>query len=130
VQFVLLTADLIFCVGTKPSGHPRGLDAGIAVMITVSAMACQYALLRLAIPGAISTAVMNGNLTNAVLALMDSLPKQAPLLAADRDKLKRSTLLPVGFLLGCIIAAAAVLLLADWAWLFPAALGAAAIALR
>jgi hypothetical protein len=43
-------------------------------------MACQYALLRLAIPGAISTAVMTGNLTNTVLSLMD-LVVEAPCLA-------------------------------------------------
>src|SRR6202163_4347135 len=63
VQFLLLAAGLIFSVITRPSVDPRGLTAGIAVMIAVSAMACQYALLRLAIPGVISTAVMTGNLT-------------------------------------------------------------------
>ena len=63
VQFLLLAAVLIFSVITRPSVDPRGLTAGIAVMIAVSAMACQYALLRLAIPGVISTAVMTGNLT-------------------------------------------------------------------
>jgi uncharacterized membrane protein YcfT len=61
VQFLLLAAVLIFSVVTKPSTSQHGLMAGIAVMIAVSAMACQYALLRLAIPGAISTAVMTGN---------------------------------------------------------------------
>jgi uncharacterized membrane protein YoaK (UPF0700 family) len=69
---------LIFSVFTKPSANPHGLMAGIAVMIAVSAMACQYALLRLAMPGAISTAVMTGNLTNAVQALMDMLSGGRP----------------------------------------------------
>src|SRR5258707_13870708 len=49
VQFLLLAAVLIFSVITKPSTGQQGLVAGIAVMIAVSAMACQYALLRLAI---------------------------------------------------------------------------------
>src|SRR5215470_2254736 len=71
VQFLLLSAVLIFSIITRPSADTQGLIAGIAAMIAVSAMACQYALLRLAIPGAISTAVMTGNLTNTVLALMD-----------------------------------------------------------
>src|SRR5215813_1353013 len=46
VQFLLLAAVLIFSVIARPSTAPHGLMAGIAVMIAVSAMACQYALLR------------------------------------------------------------------------------------
>jgi len=98
------------------------------VMIAVSAMACQYALLRLTIPGAISTAVMTGNLTNTVLASLDLLSKGRLLMADDRERLKRSARLLLGFLLGCVVAAAAVPLLADWAWAFPVALAAAALA--
>ena len=41
VQFLLLAGTLIFSVITKPSANPHGLMAGIAVMIAVSAMACQ-----------------------------------------------------------------------------------------
>jgi len=130
VQFVLLAVVLIFCVLTRPSTNPHGITAGIAVMIAVSAMACQYALLRLTIPRAISTAVMTGNLTNAVLALMDLLSKRDALMPADRDRLKRSVQLLLGFLSGCVVAAAAVSLFADWAWLFPVTLAAAAVVLR
>src|ERR1700730_18590297 len=68
VQFLLLTAVLVFSAVTRPSANPHGSIAGIAVMIAVSAMACQYALLRWAIPGAIAMAVMTGNLTNTVLS--------------------------------------------------------------
>jgi uncharacterized membrane protein YoaK (UPF0700 family) len=130
IQFILLTAVLIVSVLTRPSTNPHGMMAGIAVMIAVSAMACQYALLRLAIPGAISTAVMTGNLTNAVLGLMDLLSKRNSLVTADRDRLKRSVQLLFGFLFGCVVAAAAVSLFADWAWVFPVTLAAAAVVLR
>jgi uncharacterized membrane protein YoaK (UPF0700 family) len=102
--------------------------AGIAVMIAVCAMACQYALLRLAIPGAISTAVMTGNLTNTVLSLMDALSGR-PLLPVDAGRLKRSLGLLFGFLLGCVVAAPAVSMLGDWAWLLPVVLSGVAIAL-
>jgi len=98
------------------------------VMIAVSAMACQYALLRLAIPGAISTAVMTGNLTNLVLGLIDSTSKR-PLLAADASRLKRSSQLLLGFLLGCVVAAAAVSALGEWTWSLPLLLSGVAIAL-
>src|SRR6478609_2591662 len=88
VQFLLLVAVLIFSVITKPSASQHALMAGIAVMIAVFAMACQYALLRLAIPGAISTAVMTGNLTNTVLSLMDLLSKHRALLPVDTGRLR------------------------------------------
>jgi uncharacterized membrane protein YoaK (UPF0700 family) len=130
VQFLLLAAVLIFSVIAKPSITPHGLMAGIAAMIAVSAMACQYALLRVAIPGAVSTAVMTGNLTNTVLSVMDLLSRRHPLLPVDAERLNRSLHLLLGFLLGCVVAAAAVSLSADWAWLLPAALAAVAIRVR
>jgi uncharacterized membrane protein YoaK (UPF0700 family) len=130
VQFLLLAGALIFSVYTKPSADPHGLMAGIAVMIAVSAMACQYALLHLAIPGAISTAVMTGNLTNTVLSLMDTRSKRRPLMTVEADRLKRSLHLLFGFLVGCVVAATAVSALGDWAWSFPVALAAVAVALR
>jgi uncharacterized membrane protein YoaK (UPF0700 family) len=130
VQFLLLAAVLIFSVITRPSADPRGLTAGIAVMIAVSAMACQYALLRLAIPGAISTAVMTGNLTNTVLSLMDLLSRRHPLLPVDAGRLRRSLHLLFGFFLGCVVGTAAVMLLGDWAWSLPTALAAVAITVR
>jgi uncharacterized membrane protein YoaK (UPF0700 family) len=129
VQFLLLTGILILSVITKPSANPHGLMAGIAVMMAVSAMACQFALFRLALPGGISTAVMTGNLTNTVLSLMDILSHRGPLMTADAGRLKRSLHLLFGFLVGCIVAAAAISLLADWAWSLPVALAAVAVAL-
>jgi uncharacterized membrane protein YoaK (UPF0700 family) len=125
VQFLLLAIVLVFSVIAKPSTAPDGLMAGIAVMIAVSAMACQYALLRLAMPRVVSTAVMTGNLTNTVLSLMDALSTR-PLLPIDSGRLKRSLYLLFGFLLGCLVAAPAVSMLGDWAWLLPAALSGVA----
>jgi uncharacterized membrane protein YoaK (UPF0700 family) len=50
IQFLLLALVLVYSVITKPSASPHGLIAGIAAMIAVSAMACQFALFRLAMP--------------------------------------------------------------------------------
>jgi len=130
IQFLLLSCVLIFSVITEPSAHPHGLMAGIAAMIAVCAMACQFALLRLALPVAPSTAVMTGNLTNAVLSLMDLLSRHQPLMAADSARLKGSLYLLIGFFGGCVVAAAAVWALGDWAWSFPVALAGVAVALR
>jgi uncharacterized membrane protein YoaK (UPF0700 family) len=130
VQLLLLTAVLIFSLVARPSADPTGLAAGITVMIAVSAMACQYALLRLAIPGAISTAVMTGNLTNTVLSLMDLLSGDRALLPVDAGRLRRSWHLLLGFLLGCVVSASAVSVLGDWTWSLPVLLSALAIAIR
>jgi uncharacterized membrane protein YoaK (UPF0700 family) len=130
IQFLLLFAVLAFSVTTAPSANPHGLMAGIAVMIAVCAMAFQYALLRLALPKAVSTAVMTGNLTNAVLSLMEMLSPQQPLMPVDRGRLKSSLRLLIGFLVGCIVAAAAISVLGDWAWSIPTVLAAFAIAVR
>jgi uncharacterized membrane protein YoaK (UPF0700 family) len=130
VQLALLAVVLIFSVLTRPSTNPHGLMAGIAVMIAVSAMACQYALLRLALPHVVSTAVMTGNLTNAILSLMDLLPKGGSIGASDAERLRRSLHLLLGFVVGCLVAGAAVSFMADWAWSLPVALAAIAITLR
>jgi uncharacterized membrane protein YgaE (UPF0421/DUF939 family) len=61
---------------------------------------------------------------------MDLLSKRDSLMSADADKLKRSVQLLFGFLFGCVIAAVAVSLLKDLAWVFPVTLSAVAVALR
>jgi uncharacterized membrane protein YoaK (UPF0700 family) len=130
IQFLLLTGILIFSVITKPSASPHGLMAGIAVMLAVSAMACQYALFRLAMPRTISTAVMTGNLTNTVLSLLNTLSQPQPLMEGATERLRISLHLLFGFLVGCVVAAAAVSLLGDWAWSLPVAVAGVTAAWR
>jgi uncharacterized membrane protein YoaK (UPF0700 family) len=124
VQLLLITAVLVFSVVAKPSSNPHGLLAAVTAMIAVSAMASQYALLRLALPGAISTAVMTGNLTNTILSVMDALSHGHPLMSADGGRLRRSLYLLFGFLVGCAIAAAAISVMGEWTWVLPTALAA------
>ncbi len=130
VQFLLLTCVLILSVITKPSADPHGLMAGITAMFAVCAMACQFALLRLTLPVAPSTAVMTGNLTNTVLSLLDRRSGSQRLMVGDAERLTDSLHLLVGFFGGCVAAAAAVTYLGDWAWSFPVVLAGVAIALR
>jgi uncharacterized membrane protein YoaK (UPF0700 family) len=130
VQFLLLTCVLIFSVIAKPSADPHGLMAGVTAMFAVSAMACQFALLRLTLPVAPSTAVMTGNLTNTVLSLLDRRSGSQRLMVGDAERLTDSLHLLIGFFGGCVVAAAAVTYLGDWAWSFPVVLAAVAIALR
>jgi uncharacterized membrane protein YgaE (UPF0421/DUF939 family) len=53
-----------------------------------------------------------------------------PLMKPDTERLKRSLQLLFGFLLGCVVATIAVSYMGDWAWSFPAALAAVALAVR
>ncbi len=129
VQFLLLTCVLIFSVIHHPAANPHGLMAGLAAMIAVSAMACQFALLRLTMPVAPSTAVMTGNLTNTVLSLLDTLSRSKPLMEGAPERLKNTLELVIGFFAGCLAGAAGVSWLGDWAWSLPVVLAGVAVAL-
>jgi len=118
---------LIFSVIYDPAANPYGLMAAIVAMMAVSAMACQFALLRLAMPGTPSTAVMTGNLANAVLSLLDSLSRSRPLTEGGDEGLSKTLRLLLGFFAGCVAGAAAVALLGGWAWALPVVLAAAAV---
>jgi hypothetical protein len=85
-------------------------------MIAVSAMACQFLLLHLAVPGAPSTAVMSGNLTKTVLSLLDTLSRR-PVVEDAREQLKTTLQLIVPLWLG------------DWAWSLPVVLAGIALIL-
>jgi len=130
VQFLLLGGVLILSVFSESAANPHGFLAGLTAMIAVSAMGCQFGLLRLAVTGAPSTAAMTGNLTNTVLALLDTLSRARPLTEGSNERLQRTLKVLVGFFAGCVAGAAAVSLLGDWAWSLPVVLAAAAVALR
>ena len=129
VQFLLLACVLIVAIDYHPAADPHGLVAGITAMIAVSAMACQFALLRLAVPGAPSTAVMTGNLTKTTLSLLDTLSGSPPAIESSRTQLKKTVQLVIGFVAGCLVGAAAFSWLGDWAWSFPVVLAGVAVAL-
>jgi len=129
VQFLLLACVLMVAVVYHPAADPHGLIAVIAAMIAVSAMACQFSLLRLGVRGAPSTAVMTGNLTKTTLSLLDTLSGGAPVIEGARMQLKKTVQLVVGFFAGCLIGAAAFSWLGEWAWSLPVVLAAVALAL-
>jgi uncharacterized membrane protein YoaK (UPF0700 family) len=127
VQFLLFAGALILAVISHPARNPDGRMAAVVAMMAVSAMACQYALLRLAVPDTPSTAVMTGNLTNAVLSLLDTLARNRPLGQDANARLKKTLKLLGGFFSGCVAGAAAVSVVGDWAWSLPVALAGAVV---
>src|SRR5215831_12254852 len=130
LQVVLLAAALALAVVSDSNADPRGWAAGTIGMLAVSAMACQFTSLRLAMAHVPSTAVMTGNVTNTVLALLDTLFHGKPLLAGAPERLWRSVEVLLGFFAGCLAGALALSWLGEWAWLLPVALALAATALH
>jgi uncharacterized membrane protein YoaK (UPF0700 family) len=126
VQFLLLTCVLIFSVAYDSAAHPNGSMPTIAAMIAVSAMACQFSLLLLAVPGAPSTAVMTGNLTKTVLSWLDTL-SQRPVVDDAREQLRKTLQLIVPFFCGCLAGATAFSWLGNWAWFLPVVLAGVAL---
>ena len=129
VHFLLLICVLIFSVVNDPALDSHGLMSTVVAMMAVSAMACQFALLRLTLPDAPSTAVMTGNLTSGVLSLLDTLSRSEPLIDGARERLRKTVELIVPFCSGCVVGAAAVSWLGAWAWSLPVALAGIALAL-
>jgi uncharacterized membrane protein YoaK (UPF0700 family) len=128
VHFLMLVCVWIFSVLNHPAANPSGLAADIAAMIAVSAMACQFTLSQLGVPGAPSTAVMTGNLTKTVLALLDALSPSKPMRHAARERLTKNLKLVASFFIGCLAGAAASSWIGDWAWLLPAAMAVVPLA--
>ena len=129
-QFLLLAGVLVLSVVGEPAANPHGFLAGVTAMVAVSAMGCQFALLRLAVTGAPSTAVMTGNVTSTILGLLDTLSRARPLAEGSDERLTGTVKVLVGFFAGCVAGAAAVSFLGDWAWSLPVVLAAASLALR
>jgi uncharacterized membrane protein YoaK (UPF0700 family) len=130
IQFLLLACVLILSVIFDVAASPNGFMASVAATFAISAMACQFSLLRLAVPGSPSTAVMTGNLTNTVLSLLETWSPNRPLMKVDDGRLRRTASLVVGFCVGCIVGAVAVSFLGNGSWTLPLVLAGAAVAYR
>jgi uncharacterized membrane protein YoaK (UPF0700 family) len=128
IQLLLLACVLIVAVHYRASVAPNGLVADVTAMIAISAMACQFSLLQLAMPGAPSTAVMTGNLTKAVLAFLETASDRQPLMPDSGAQLKGAIRQVLGFFVGCLLGAEAVIWLGDGAWFLPVTMAAIALA--
>jgi len=129
IQFLLLACVLALSVFSNPAANPRGSMRVMVAMTAVAAMACQFALLRLAVPGVPSTAVMTGNVTNSVLSLLDTLSPGRPLREGAEERLRSTLRVVGGFCAGCVAGAAAASFLGAWAWSIPVALAGLAVAI-
>jgi uncharacterized membrane protein YoaK (UPF0700 family) len=121
VQGVLIGGVLLTSVIGRDDAKQAGAMAGVAAMLAVSAMACQFAMLHVALPGAPSTGVMTGNLTQIVLSALEVASSRRSNDGA-RVQLAAAGRSFVGFFFGCTTGALAVIWLERWAWSVPVAM--------
>ena len=110
------------CQSPWPDGDNRRNDCSQRNGLSV----CSFALDRAC---RTFNAVKTGNLTNAVLGLVELSSRTQPLTQIDRRRIRGALHLLVGFFVGCVAAAVAVMYLGDWAWSFPTVLAALVVML-
>ncbi len=128
IEFLLLTGVLLLAISSDIQSNPNAEGATLAAILATSAIACQFAMMRLAVPGAPSTAVMTGNLTNSILSGLNMLAQGQPLLQPDPERFRKTSIIVAAFCIGGVAGALAFLLLRGWAWTLPVALSAATLA--
>jgi len=131
LQAVTLAAFLGFGAGFGPFENP---DSGMAVfvgMLGVASMAIQNALVRLALPGAPSTAVMTTDVTQLTVDLATLVRGQSEQTELPRVR-HRADLTAVsvfGFAIGLALGAAFEIRFGLWSLIFPVILAALSIPL-
>jgi uncharacterized membrane protein YoaK (UPF0700 family) len=131
LQAALLAGCLGLGVGFAPFADAERPMAVLVGMLAVAAMATQNALVKLALPGAPSTAVMTTNTTQltvdlATLAWGRGKPDD---LARARRRASVTSPCVVGFVAGCAAGAALEVHCGLWALALPVALAVAAVPL-
>jgi uncharacterized membrane protein YoaK (UPF0700 family) len=131
LQAVLLACFLGFGAGFGPFENP---DSGMAVfvgMLGVASMAIQNGLVRLALPGAPSTAVMTTNVAQVTVDLARLLRGQVENneRRTVRHRADATLFAVIGFLIGLAVGAVLEMHFGFWSSIFPAILAAASIPL-
>ena len=107
LQFLLLGGFLVVCVALGAHANPGAPIFVLAGMLGVSALAVQNALVRVAVRGAPSTAVMTTNISVFVMDVGDVLLGRDPVLvAAARRRAARTLPAIIGFVAGAALGAA------------------------
>ena len=131
LQAALLAGCLGLGVGFGPFGDAERPMAVFVGMLAVAAMATQNALVKLALPGAPSTAVMTTNTTQLTVDLATLAWGRGKPADLARAWHRASVTFPcvVGFVAGCAAGAALEVYCGLWALVLPVALAMAAVPL-
>ena len=103
LQAALLAAFLGAGIWLSPFDNAEGGAAAFVGVLGVSAMATQNALVRLALPGSPTTAVLTTNITQLAIDLATLIRKRRDLEAVAHARNRASGTLPavLGFIVGC-----------------------------
>lgn len=131
LQAILLASCLGLAVGFGPITNADRPVAVLVGMLAVAAMATQNALLRLALPGAPSTAVMTTNITQLTvdLATLASGLGEPDEFARTRHRARVTSPCVVGFVAGCAAGAILEVHFGLWALALPVILAVIAVLL-
>jgi uncharacterized membrane protein YoaK (UPF0700 family) len=127
IEFLLLSGVLLLAITSDIQNDANARPASLAAILATSAIACQFAMMRLAVPGAPSTAVMTGNLTNSVLSALDLFGGGQPLVQPDPGRLRGTTLIILAFCIGGLVGALAYVVLRGWGWTLPVTIAAVSL---
>jgi uncharacterized membrane protein YoaK (UPF0700 family) len=106
LQFALLCGFLGICLAVGPDASAEAPTMLAAGMLGVSAMAVQNALVRIALVGAPSTAVLTTDITLLTTDIGEiMLGREADRIANARRRVKHTWPAVLGFLLGCALGA-------------------------
>ncbi len=122
-QAVLLAAAAVLSFTTSASDAPAAPLAVVIGLCAVAAMAAQNTYLHLVHGMSFTTAVMTGNLVTATVSGITSLRDPSDL--ASRRRWNDTWPIVAGFIVGCLVGAAAAGLLSDRAAVVPAVLAIA-----
>ena len=130
LQFLLIAGFLVLGVAAGPGIDPNSLDAVVAGMLGVAAMAVQNALVQISLPGVPATAVMTSNITRFMMDVGTTLCGRDPHEVAAAHKRARQTWPAiVGFAVGCALGAVCEAATGLWSLTLPAALALSALGL-
>jgi uncharacterized membrane protein YoaK (UPF0700 family) len=131
LQAALLAAFLGFGIGLGPFPNADSAGAVFVGMLGVAAMATQNALVRVALPGSASTAVLTTNTTQLTIALATLVRGRGKYDELARARNSVRTLLPciTGFVAGCAAGAYLEVKFHLWALGLPVILAMVAIPL-
>jgi len=130
LQFLLLSGFLVLSVAAGPRIDPNAVNAILAGMLGVSAMAVQSALVQISLTGAPSTAVMTTNVTRFTMDVGEVLVGRDPDdVAKARSRAKHTWPAIAGFTVGCGLGAACEAAIGLWSLALPASLALLALAM-
>jgi uncharacterized membrane protein YoaK (UPF0700 family) len=119
MQMVLLTGFMLAGATTAADADPNDLGQILAGLLGVAAMGVQNAGTRLILANHAPTTLMTGNLTQAIIDLVDIYRVKSEESAEARDRVKRLAPSVLAFAAGALVGAYAYVAFSYWCLILP-----------